>query len=229
VIEEMAAANGVASPLDPELPLRNKGATVSIDLCSVLDVTCVLLSIIWFLAACGIEWYNWIYKVQLAFGVPNDMAVRYLVIFNSNELVVPALIALVPPALLARVMNVSLVTFSTLASAAVALVAMALTVHASPPELVSSSIVAAYLNTSTWVLLYTLTPTMFPAQTRGTGFGFCMMWNRCGYIVCPLIAGAIVKQHPNVLFFGCSGSFLLIAFFACFLRCRRVLDEGVSN
>jgi len=217
LIEEIASVNGVVSPLDPEVPLRNKNvASETSHLSAVFTLTSVLLSIIWFILAVGTEWTNWLLKILLAAGVPQSMALRGLVACNTNELVVPFLVALLPPTVLSRHMRFSLVTFSALASAATAILAVLLSLHASPLKLVTSSVLAAYSVIFTWVVLYTLTPAMFPSETRGTAFGFCMTCNRLGYIVGPLV-GAVLVERANQLMFGCAACFVVLALLASFL------------
>lgn len=214
LIERAASQNRVASPLT-QAPLRNKFVVERASLRSAMSGSCLLLSVIWLLAAFGVEWFNWILKILVHNGIPADTALRGLVMFSTCELVVPLLILLVSPLAGGR-MRVFFMLLTIMALLTTGVIPLSLSLH-SPSVTLISAVVGAYFDTSIWVLLYMITPGFFPAQTRGTSFGICMTCNRFGYIVGPLMAASIVEHDGRLLILCCAGCFAVMSFVAACL------------
>eukprot|EP00928_Gymnodinium_smaydae_P095827 TRINITY_DN8320_c0_g1_i2.p1 TRINITY_DN8320_c0_g1~~TRINITY_DN8320_c0_g1_i2.p1 ORF type:complete len:467 (+),score=88.07 TRINITY_DN8320_c0_g1_i2:42-1403(+) len=108
VLEAAAAANGVPSPLVGQDGERLElvadevadGDSANAPAQSLAAALCrrsgMLLCLSWFLLAIGTEWFSWVLKILLMSGVPEDIALRGLILFNTNELIVPMFVAVLP-------------------------------------------------------------------------------------------------------------------------------------
>ena len=142
---------------------------------------------------------------------------RGLVFFNTNELVVSVLIALIPKSVLAHKSSHVLATASLMAMAALlALVALVAGGVASE-LLVVVAIVASYFCIALWVLHYAVSPGYFPAEVRGTGFGNCLMCNRVGYIVGPLLGAHLMDVDKALVLVACMTCYLALGALAVVL------------
>jgi len=161
--------------------------------CRVWTCSALVLCPLWMFTALGSEWFNWILKILLANGMTHKTAYTGMLLFNTNELVVPLLLGLLPAKIILRRARAVLVVVCLLA-ASLLLVLAAFVHHGAPAALLFIlSIAAGYCNIALWVLLYTITPSFFPARVRGTGFGTCVVFNRLGYIIGPLCAAELLK------------------------------------
>merc|ERR1719264_1657573 len=129
----------------------------------------------------------------------HNTAYRGLVLFNSNELVVPLLLGMLPTSILARHARGVLVLMSLLAASLLLVLAASVNLGAPAALLLVLSIAAGYCNIGIWVLVYTITPSFFPARARGTGFGTCLVFNRLAYIIGPLCAAELLKIHQALV------------------------------
>merc|ERR1711879_231827 len=98
-----------------------------------------------------------------------------------------------------------------IAAASLAVLALAVSFNAHHVTLLAVSIIASYTGISVWVLHYTITPTLFPSDVRGTGFGTCMMCCRVGYIIGPLVGSHLVVSQSSTLLWVCSAVYGVIA------------------
>merc|ERR1719433_614897 len=162
---------------------------------------------------------NWILKILLKEGVPKQVAYRGLILFNTNELVVPFAVMMLPRNSLAEHTRCVLGVACLVAAMPLAGTALAVTSDPHHMVLLVVSILASYGGILVWVLHYTITPTLFPSDRRGTGFGTCMMCCRVGYIVGPLVGSHLVGgSQSSALLWACSAVYIVIALLALFLH-----------
>jgi len=212
VLETIAAANGTAPPLGPrarlcaEVPPATKEGS-----CTVLQTrSSQVLCVMWLLVALGTEWFNWVIKVLEESGVPESATYSGLVFFNTNELVVPLLLALTGRATIGERPRCAVGTVSALALVSLAAFAAAVALALPPRSLLALSVAASYCGIGVWVLHYTVTPNYFPAEVRGTGLGTCMTFNRLGYIIGPLVGAALVESERLLLLALCAACYIVL-------------------
>eukprot|EP00927_Polykrikos_kofoidii_P023446 TRINITY_DN21609_c0_g1_i3.p1 TRINITY_DN21609_c0_g1~~TRINITY_DN21609_c0_g1_i3.p1 ORF type:complete len:483 (+),score=59.74 TRINITY_DN21609_c0_g1_i3:169-1449(+) len=228
-INAIAVMNGKTSPLTPGITLRHE-VPVATGTQSVVTWTAVVLAIMWLLLGLGNEWVSWVLVILLKRGMEANTTYFGSIILNATELVVPFLLVFCFQSTLQTFPRCLLSVTSILsASLLVAFAAMLFQVDASDHEsaigLLALAIMAVYLSTAGWVILYTVTPGYFPVTFRASGFGNCMLMNRVGYIVGPLLAGAVVDQRPIVLLLFCSGAILSLGMLAPSLPAASKLES----
>jgi len=221
-LEEAASANGMEPPLGPRMQLLGEEAPIGAGgWATVLQSgPARLLCVMWFIMALGSEWSNWALKMMRQDGVPSSVAYGGLMFLNSNELVVPLVLALLQQSALKKGSILVLASSCGLALFSVLVVAGVVATDVGPCQFVVASVVASYFGIAVWVLHYSVTPGYFAAEVRGTGFGACMAFNRVGFVTGPLAAAGIVQSSQVTLFLACAACYLILVVLALFLRCH---------
>mmetsp|Transcript_70361 Transcript_70361/g.209760 ORF Transcript_70361/g.209760 Transcript_70361/m.209760 type:complete len:193 (+) Transcript_70361:2-580(+) len=175
----------------------------------------------WLLTALGSEWSNWAPRLMERSGVPSSVASAGLLFLNANELVVPLLLTVLQRSTVMERARWALVGTSGLALVALLVLVAVAAAGAGPTVFVGLSVVASYFGIAVWVFHYSLTPSYFAAEVRGTGFGICMTFNRLGYITGPLIAASLIQSNNVTLLIACAACYLGLVGLATALRLLR--------
>lgn len=228
MIEDIAAKNGSLSPISDKtrLLLDRQDTNVESRWKSLATPSAQILCMMWLLVSLGTEWFNWAVPIMLNNGAPASITYGSLLIFNTNELVVPLIIASLPKTLLARNSRGMLASSNAFAATSLASFGMSIFFELPVRLFIFLSIVAAYGGISVWVMHYNITPRYFPSRVRGTGFGMCQFFNRLGYIIGPLVASNLVDTHEISLLLACISCYFILLVFA---QCLQPLSEAEGD
>jgi len=169
-------------------------------------ITCCI-SAVWFLLAFDSEWMLWEPAILEDIGISGSAHFEWLLVLNSNELVVP--IAVRACGLAGATSMVSkrrrLATVSAFNCCILFALVILIRCHISSTIVGVVAVLASYLTIAMWVLLYAWTPLLYPPQMRAAGFGVAMTVSRIGSSISPLIASNLLP------ILGGSGPLLLSA------------------